>query len=862
MPKSLLQQQERDELVALCMKNAQESIFIADEAGALIEVNEWFLRTLGYDAKDLPSLHVWDIDTNVTEATWPEICRQIPGKTDITFTSYRIAKDGKEIPVKVCKHFVEYKGRNYVFSRSQPTQQTEKDANILPFFEERYQSFINNFQGIAYESTIDWVPVLFKGQVEEMTGYTGEEFLAGTPRWDEIIYPDDLREIKSYDSDLRTVPGTKMDREYRIVRKDGTLRWIHDSIQSVPDTTGTSLMLVGSLIDITEYRRVVDTLRKERDFADSIVGTAQTIVLVLDTEGHIVYFNPYMEEISGYILEEVKGKDWFETFLPSHTQESVRSLFRKAIGDIQTSGNVSAIVSKDGHERLIEWYDKTLRNTDGSIAGLLATGQDITEKKEAEKALRENRKKYKDLVENLNEVIFTLDMEGKFTYLSPVVETLKGGFGYTVEDLKGKNFTEILHPDDVPEVMAKYRATLAGNPKTSEFRVIAKSGDIRWIQESGQPIKQDGRVVGLQGLFTDVTEKKNIEEELRKIELESRAVAEISDNAIFILDSDLKIERFNSKFAECMQIDPESPPGRDLSDLLTGDCYEHCRSLSLEVMQTNAPSEREVLVTLPEESRWFRIRIAPLTIDGTSDRFLVYATDIHEITLLKLALEETNKKLNMLTGVLRHDILNYLMVIMTGAEMIEIQTEHTPELSKNLHFIEEGTDAIERLLIFSREYQSLGIKEPRWYRVDKVIEEVMKDRMFAGVTIDLKMDGYSIFIDPLFYRVIYNLFENAIRHGESVTTITVRFSTENATGILTVRDDGVGICEEEKGKIFDEKYGKHTGFGLFFVREILDITGITIAETGTYGEGAVFEMRIPEGRWRKDEDFVGSEKSD
>jgi PAS domain S-box-containing protein len=181
MPKSLLQQQERDELVALCMKNAQESIFIADEAGALIEVNEWFLRTLGYDAKDLPSLHVWDIDTNVTEATWPELWRQIPGKTDITFTSYRIAKDGKEIPVKVCKHFVEYKGRKYVFSRSQPTQQTEKDANILPFFEERYQSFINNFQGIAYESTIDWVPVLFKGQVEEMTGYTGEEFLAGTP---------------------------------------------------------------------------------------------------------------------------------------------------------------------------------------------------------------------------------------------------------------------------------------------------------------------------------------------------------------------------------------------------------------------------------------------------------------------------------------------------------------------------------------------------------------------------------------------------------------------------------------------------------------------------------------------------------
>ena len=735
MPKSPLQQYERDELVVLCMKNAQESLFITDETGSLLEVNEWFLRTLGYDAKDLPSLHVWDIDTNVTEATWPEICRQIPGKTDITFTSYRIAKDGKEIPVKVCKHFVEYKGRNYVFSRSQPTQQTEKDANILPFFEERYQSFIKNFQGIAYETTGNWVPVFFKGRVEEITGYTEEEFLAGTPRWDQIIIQDDLRGMKSLGNNLSTIPGTKMDREYRIVRKDGTLRWIHDSIQSTTDTTGTSLILVGTLVDITE-------------------------------------------------------------------------------------------------------------------------------RKEAEAAVRESRKKYKDLVENLNEVIFTLDLEGKFTYLSPVVETLEGGFGYTVEDLKGKNFTEILHPDDVAEVTAKFRGTLAGNPKTTEFRVIAKSGETRWIQESGRPIKQDGRVVGLQGLFTDVTERKKIEKALQKIEQESRAVTEISDDAIFILNSELKIERFNSRFAECMQIDPATPPCLDLADCLQDDCYEQCRSLSLEVMQTNAPSERKILMTLPEDSRWFRIRVAPLALDGTPDRFLVYATDIHDITLLKQALEETNKKLNMLTSVLRHDILNYLMVIMNGADMIENQTEQTPELSKNLHFIEEGTDAIERLLIFSREYQSLGIKEPRWYRVDKVIEEVMKDRMFAGVTIDLKMDGYSIFIDPLFYRVIYNLFENAIRHGESVTTITVRFSTENATGILTVRDDGVGICEEEKGKIFDEKYGKHTGFGLFFVREILDITQITVAETGTYGEGAVFEMRIPEGRWQQDRDFVGTKKSD
>ena len=574
------------------------------------------------------------------------------------------------------------------------------------------------------------MPVFFKGQVEEITGYTEEEFLAGTPRWDEIIVPEDLKGILTHDRELRTVPGTKLDREYRIVRKDGTLRWVHDIIQTVYDTTGRSLILVGSLIDVTE-------------------------------------------------------------------------------------------------------------------------------RKEAEAAISESRKKYQDLVENINEVIFTLDLEGTFTYLSPVVETLKGGFGYTVDELIGRSFTEILHPDDTAEVVAKYKATLAGHPKNTEFRVITRSGEIRWIQESGQQILRDGAVVGLQGLFSDVTERKNAEEALRKKEHEYRAITEISDDAIFILDYDLRIERFNSRFAECLQIDPASISGMNISDLLTGDCYEHCRSLSLEVMQTNAPSKREVLVTLAEESRWFRIRAVPLILDGEPAKILIFATDIHEITLLKQALEETNTKLNLLTGVLRHDILNYLMVIMTGKEMIEMQCEESDDLSKNLHFIEEGTDAIERLLIFSREYQSLGVKKPQWHRVSEVIEKVMKEQLFAGTTFEIQVEGYSIFADPLFSRVVFNLFENAIRHGESVTTITVRFSTENATGVLTVCDDGKGVSEEEKENIFNKRYGKHTGFGLFFAREILAITGITIAETGTAGVGAVFEMRIPEGCWRVDTESRG-----
>lgn len=510
------------------------------------------------------------------------------------------------------------------------------------------------------------------------------------------------------------------------------------------------------------------------------------------------------------------------------------------------------IPHKGETEYLGEYSERLSHQLERKIRELEKKNKDY---EEAEQLLRENQLIFRDLVENLNEVVFTLDVNGIFTYLSPVAESLDGGFGYLVADLIGHSFTEIIHPDDLAKVGAKFKETLAGHPKSSQFRVITKSGNVRWIEESGRRIQKDGKITGLQGLFSDITKRKETEEALRKSEQEYRAVAEISDDAIFIIDADFKIERFNSRFAECMQIDPATLPGMAISDCLSGECYEECRTIALKVRETNAPSEQQVLMKLPEESRWFRIRIAPLSPDGVPDRFLVYATDIHDVTILRQALEITNKKLNLLTSILRHDILNYLMGIMAGREMIETQCVNCPmypDLLKNLQFIKEGASAIERLLNFSREYQSLGVKEPQWYNIYEVISEVMKEAKFAETTFDIDIDRHHVFADPLFYRVIYNLFENALVHGESVTTITVRFEEEGATGILTIRDDGVGVPPEEKEKIFNEKYGTHTGYGLFFSREILSITGITIAETGVFGEGAVFEMRMPEGCWRVD----------
>ena len=114
----------------------------------------------------------------------------------------------------------------------------------------------------------------------------------------------------------------------------------------------------------------------------------------------------------------------------------------------------------------------------------------------------------------------------------------------------------------------------------------------------------------------------------------------------------------------------------------------------------------------------------------------------------------------------------------------------------------------------------------------------------------IKTDNLEVYADPLFEKVFFNLFDNAVRHGEHVTEIWIRFEQRGYAGVLIVEDDGVGVTKEDKSKIFRRGFGKYTGFGLFLTREILAITGITIQETGEPGKGARFEMIVPTGEYR------------
>ncbi len=137
---------------------------------------------------------------------------------------------------------------------------------------------------------------------------------------------------------------------------------------------------VVSHTNITERRQTEEALRHAHEFSESLINTAQSIVLVLDVNGRIVRFNRYMEELTGWQLEEIRGHDWFEAFIPERDRTCIRELFGHATTGRRTQGNINSILTKDGQEREVEWYDAPLTDPDGRLMGLLCTGQDVTDR--------------------------------------------------------------------------------------------------------------------------------------------------------------------------------------------------------------------------------------------------------------------------------------------------------------------------------------------------------------------------------------------------------------------------------------------------------------------------------------------------
>ena len=340
-------------------------------------------------------------------------------------------------------------------------------------------------------------------------------------------------------------------------------------VRKVPlrDASGTVVGLLGTALDITGRKEAEAALQSERDFNASLVNTARVIMLVLDTEGRIISYNPYMEELTGYKLEQVRGRDWFSTFLPERDRERIRTVFLGAVAGSHVHGNVNAIVTADGRECEVEWRSDTLRDGDGRITGVLAIGQDVTEQRGAGQALAQEQSLVNTVLETIPDHIYFKDLEGRFLRIN---RSLAEYFGLNdPSQAIGKTDYDFFGPEHAGQAYVDEQEVMhSGQPEVAqEEKEVWPDGRETWVSTTKIALRDGrGQVIGTFGISRDITERKRLEAQFLQAQ-KMESVGRLAGGVAHDFNNLLTVINLNTTFAH-QDLPREHPVQEYLGDVL------------------------------------------------------------------------------------------------------------------------------------------------------------------------------------------------------------------------------------------------------------------------------------------------------
>jgi PAS domain S-box-containing protein len=429
--------------------------------------------------------------------------------------------------------------------------------------------------------------------------------------------------------------------------------------------------------------------------------------------------------------------------------------------------------------------------------------------------------------------------------------------------------------EDQADEISRIRTILMDNPKGSTIEEIAKK----------LPLNRTSTAKYLNTLLISGQAEMRTFGRAKVFTLSQRVpfsqMLNLSSDLLLVLDQNLSIHQANEPFIKLFGLSRETlidqPVTRSpFMQYLTDDIMSLIKKAALGIEQSKIDH-----FEINGKGYFFKIKLIPLVFDQGSQGLAVILEDITELKKyqqhleqlveqrtqelimaneqlveeiderrqVENALHQINAKLNLVSSIARHDILNRLTVIYGIISLLQ-EGISDPTISDYLKKAEESAIAIRRQIEFTGDYKNMGLEKADWQNVNDSLRQSCGNMDLKAVTLDIFTNNLEIFADPWLNKVFFNLIDNTLRYGERVTKITVS-SHESEEGLeLVFEDNGIGISFDEKEKIFERGYGKNIGYGLFMVREILAITELTIRETGIPGEGARYEIHVPKRYYR------------
>jgi PAS domain S-box-containing protein len=796
-------------------------------------------------------------------------------RTDLNISSLRNTEETPEVFVCILSDITERRKADYLVKKS----------------EEKHRALVEGISNIIFTTDTKGKLTYVSPVIHHVLGYdpaelSGKHFYRLTP-------PDERYKIglmlKSALSE-KTFP-----EEFRMIDKTGNL---HDvRIIAQPYWEKDKLAGINGLIeDITNLKKVEHELRQVERQYKAVVEDQTDLICRFRPDFSITFFNPAFSRYYQMPQDVILQKNLFTLISPNEQKQ-----IREIIGNLTIDRPVKTFEHENiSAKGIAHSYYSTIRaiyNTNGEATEFQISSRDITElqqyyeksqnlleelqlhQKELEnqneelRMLREqaerSERKYLDLYDHAPAGYFTLAPNGKITDVNLTGAAL---LGKTREQILKSSLQDYITPLNRDTFIAFCRRVFDSSRKQKcEISLIRmETGEHLVIQADGKRIEQEpGAEKRCRVVMTDITDRVMAEKTLSENEDRLKKMMEGSSVPIFVIDPNHQVVYWNKAMSACTGVKAKDVIGTSqhwkgfypaehtcLADLVVDGAYDTISRAYPEIASKSRLLEGayEAINFFPsmgEQGKWLHFTASP--IYDTKQNIIAALETIIDVTDLKLA-EETvknaNTKLNTLTQITRHDIINQLTILQGFVAFLEQSLPDDATVRKHAEKIKKAAQTIQNLIVFTREYQKLGVELARWHSLDHLIHKAMDTANAPSLKIDIDPKPVSIYADPLIERVFENLVDNSIRYGEKVSEIHVSFDESNGSGKIIFEDNGTGIPAAQKTRIFSKDAGKTAGFGLFISKEILGYHDISIKETGEPGEGARFEIEVPRARYK------------
>lgn len=619
-----------------------------------------------------------------------------------------------------------------------------------------------------------------------------------------------------------------------------------------------------------------DELRRERDRAEIYFDFAAVIMIAIDANQNVADINEKGCEILGYPKDQIIGRNWFDHFLPEDVRANTKKIFEKLItGDVEPFGYVEEFVlTCEGKERLIAWHNTILRNENGEITGTLSSGEDITERRLADKALQESEIRYRTLIKNAPLGIGMATLKGEIITANEEISKM---FALPLSKLEQSNLRNCYrYPEQRDTLLEQIRRH--GYVRDFEAEMIRSDGSLFHASITVNQITFDGEP-RLLTLIIDSTERVQAQAEMMKL----KAVFDNANFGAVIADTDGNISYINECFADSHGYRPDELIGQHLSIFHTEEQMEEVVKINRRLQDSGQYSAEDVWHTHRNGTVFPMLMNGIVIKDQNGQPTLMAATaiDITERRLAQEQLREYSERLEEMVeertrelektqeellikerlavlghfaGSISHELRNPLASIDSSAYFLQMKLgtgeekirEHLERISSN---VRKSTAIIQSLLNLSQ------MEKPRTETIrltDMISETISSAKIPDTVRVVLNLPDKRILVAVETEQIrmaLKNIIKNAVQAMNETGKLTLTAQpAESGRVELSVADTGPGIAADHLEKVFEPLFSTKThgiGFGLSITKMIVENHGGAIRAESDPGSGARFILTFP-----------------